>query len=158
MRIIALILTLQIIILNHAICQNNKLSESKGYTTIYGKVRNFEKYQKGEDVIQLGIGDWTIGDYKYYFAKIDSSGEFFISFYINNPQDAFLSLMKKQKSLMIFPNDTLTLEIDAHYYPDSIQYIGKTAKLCADLSTCEKGYRNIVDKYKIDEPQNNPST
>jgi thiol-disulfide isomerase/thioredoxin len=114
-------------------CQNNKIySDQPGYTTIKGTIKNFNKAYDQFRSIEIQINDWTTSLRRQYFANIDSTGYFSISFYILNNQDVIFTYNNKWHLVFVNPNDTLNMSIDADNFPKGNKYQGKTAKTCSD--------------------------
>ncbi|HEX2933885.1 MAG TPA: TlpA disulfide reductase family protein [Bacteroidales bacterium] len=90
-----------------------------------GTIKNFEKYYDENKNIGIIINDIVTGEQVYYYADIDSSGKFFISFPLLNAQDILFSYLQKWFGFAIGPKDTLILNFDADNFPESMQFTGK---------------------------------
>jgi thiol-disulfide isomerase/thioredoxin len=108
--------------------------KTSGITTIQGSITNFDKYYAEFNSIEIQVNDWTNAYRRKYFTRIDEKGNFIISFFIFHTQDVLFTYKNKWPPLFVSPNDTLTLIINADFFPDSLKLSGKTAKISNNLT------------------------
>ena len=114
-----------------------------GITTIQGTINNFEKYYSEHNSIEIQVDDWTNAYRRKYFTKINEDGKFSLSFFVFNQQTVLFTYKNRWPSVIVSPNDTLELIINAETFPSGIKYFGKTAKSCEDLNQFLKSDNQI---------------
>jgi len=126
-------------------------NNTPGYTTITGKVLNYENYYDEYNTIEIQVDDWTNAYRRSIFTEIDSSGHFTISFFIFQTQNVIIKYKDKWRYVFVAPEETLELNIDAklfdrtclneeNEYPkfsydsrasiNGMKYIGVTSRIC----------------------------
>jgi thiol-disulfide isomerase/thioredoxin len=106
----------------------SKCSNKTCYVTLNGTIKNFRKYYSESQNIRTIINDNTTSEQLSYFSNIDSTGNFLISFPLFNSQDVLLAYRQRWVSIFVQPGDTLTINIEADSFPESIHFIGKGAE------------------------------
>lgn len=131
-------------IVNSLFCQTIQDWQASGITTVQGRISNFKKYYSDFNNIEIQVPDWTDGLRRQYFAKIDSIGDFSISFFIFNTQNVVFIYKNQWPDLIVSPDDTLRLLINADSFPSSIKYFGKTAKICQSNDDFNNNWRDSI--------------
>jgi hypothetical protein len=151
MKKLTIILIFIVLIFNNLNCQKSDYVQLSGFTFVKGKIQNFKMYYDEFRTVEITINDWTTAIRKKYYANIDTTGKFAVSFYLFNPQDVLFTYANKWHSVFVSPNDTLEIAIDAEFFPQGNQYFGKTAKACYDYQKYYSETKNIlieIDKRK----------
>jgi hypothetical protein len=147
MKKITFILITLVFIFNNIKCQKLESIQLSGFTLVKGKIKNFKKDDDQYKIIEISIDDWATSKRRMYTARIDSSGEFSLPFYIYNPQDVLFTYKNKWHAIFVNPNDTLEISLDADNFPEGNQYSGKTARFCSDYLKYKIDNRNVMEDY-----------
>jgi thiol-disulfide isomerase/thioredoxin len=153
--------------------------QRSGYTTLEGRIQNFEKYYDEHNTVEIQIDDWTNAYRRTIFTEIDSFGNFSLSCFIFQTQEIILRYKNEWRYVFVTPDDTLRVVIDADafgktcsitaqdsidfsYDPEAsfygLKYSGVTAKICQnyDHFSASSLYSSIckhvsVNKEKVAE-------
>ena len=125
--------------------------QTSGITTVQGTIINYEKYSAEFNRIEIQVPDWTNAKRRTYFSNIDANGNFSLSFFLFNTQQVVFIYKNVWPGIIISPNDTLKMIINADSFPYDTKYLGKTSIACETIFNFQDSLQQTIFKISNSE-------